>query len=216
MAIVNSMAIGKARKSVGNITLATVKGRTIAREKPAYVRNPNSPAQRAQRDKMAKIVAVWRSMGSKVGKLFTVIPGYGSAYNQFVKANIDKATGVTIDEMSGKITYPAGLIVGYGKYPENTLTLSKTADSEAQIIAVDDQMRSEAQMGDVIGVLYVVKSTGEVFLDEQVLASTFLDDFKAGRSVLIGSPVGADYLSAAFYFSPSRNISTTSLLKSLS
>lgn len=149
MAIIRSLAIGKARKSAGNLTFSTVKGRTIAREKPAFVSNPNTEKQLAQRSKMKKVVAAYRSIGSQVKDLFTVIPQYGSAYNQFVKMNIGIADNFEIDETKGTVKNITGMCVANGVYPSQCFTI-KVALGGVGAFVRNEQLKSEVKAGDMI------------------------------------------------------------------
>lgn len=213
MAIINSMAIGKARKSAGNITFATIKGRTVAREKPAYVRNPQTLAQMAQRAKMAKVVAVWRAFANRLTKVFTVIPGYGSAYNQFVKMNIDKSAGITVDPMTGKVTVPAGLSLGNGKYADNAVLLTEPYANEVGAKLNDQQLKDELKIGDIIGLVVRNNATDTTRVSEIVVLEATLPDWRSGADISFGDDIDAGNLYALYYFSPSRNISSSPVLK---
>lgn len=124
MAIVNSLAIGKSKKSAGNLTYATVKGRTIAKQKVVEVHNPNTPAQQAQRTAMATIVLFWQVWASAFKSYFTKLKPLFSAFNQFVHMNkeIMHTPGlITPDDKIGAI---AGMYVSSGYYGEGSIALS--------------------------------------------------------------------------------------------
>lgn len=152
MAIIRSLAVGKARKSAGNLTFSTVKGRTIAREKPAFVSNPNTPKQQLQRSKMRKVVAAYRSIGAQVRDLFTVVPQYGSSYNQFVKSNIGIADNFEIDETTGNVKNITGMCISNGVYPSGSFVIQVT-DTAVKGHIANLQLRNEIKAGDMI---YVV------------------------------------------------------------
>ena len=149
MAIIRSLAVGKARKSAGNLTFSTVKGRTIAREKPAFVNNPNTAKQQAQRLKMKNVVTAYRAIGSQVKDLFTVIPRYGSAYNQFVKSNIGIADKFEIDEATGTVKNIDGMCVSNGVYPSQCFVLNWKSKSLGAHVA-NAQLREEIKAGDMV------------------------------------------------------------------
>jgi hypothetical protein len=53
MSVINSMGVGKAKGSMGNVTYTTDKaGRTIGRQKPTTVANPQTEGQTYNRDRM--------------------------------------------------------------------------------------------------------------------------------------------------------------------
>lgn len=209
MAIIRSLAIGKARKSAGNLTFSTVKGRTIAREKPAFVSNPNTAKQQAQRTKMSKVVAAYRSIGSQVKDLFTVIPQYGSAYNQFVKMNIGIADNFEIDENTGVVKNITGMCVANGVYPTKCFEF-QVVDNEIAVVIHNPQLREEIKAGDMLfGVGTPVDGDGTPQVYTNVLTE---EDLEAGMSSDYYFPIpDVPALSnvAVAWYSPATNRSTT-------
>lgn len=53
MAVFQSIALGKARGSIGGVTFTVQRGQTIAKSKPISVGNPNTTAQQTQRSRFA-------------------------------------------------------------------------------------------------------------------------------------------------------------------
>lgn len=213
MAIINSLAVGKARNSAGNLTFSTIKGRTIAREKPAYVRNPQTSKQIAQREKMAKIVAAWRQFGYQVKHLFTVIAGYGSAYNQFVKLNVGKAETLVVDAITGKVTPIVGLAMGSGKYDSDAIYLSFSGSNMAQFNVSSSQLIDEMQPGDIFGVIRW-DSTNEKF---EIYSEELFEDqipmLRNGNYLDTDVEVNVNDLYAGYWYSSARNLSSTPILK---
>jgi len=172
MAIINSLAIGKSKKSAGNLTYATVKGRTIAKQKPVSVANPNTPAQQAQRRAMATIVLFWQLWASAFVELFTKRNKLFSQFNQFVHLNKEMmhVPGlITIDDKIGNID---GLYISSGKYGENSITLS---DAAAGVFTVENpEMKRNVKEGDSFIVITVTPNgdnllSATVTVDEQLL-----------------------------------------------
>lgn len=130
MAIIRSLAVGKARKSAGNLTYTTIDGRTIVREKPVFVRNPRTEGQVAQRSKMAKTVALWRWMGQSVKPFFTVRGRHLSEYNEFVKKNIGIADQFGDIQQSGMVMPSVGTWVASGEFPTGAISF-RISDEEA-------------------------------------------------------------------------------------
>lgn len=216
MAIINSLAIGKARKSAGNLTFATIQGRTIAREKPVNVRNPRTEKQLAQRSKMAKTVAAYRSIGFMTKHLFTKLPKYTSQYNQFVKENIKLAENFEVIEETGKVTNVEGLVVSNG----DILPFDTTFDIEYgdATYAWDDNEAAYnfIKHGDYWVVIAVEENTGNCHVVNS--PAYVADGASGGIEVSMGEsyenmglkgPVSA----CAVYYSPSRNISSVGRLQ---
>lgn len=196
MAIIRSLAVGKARKSAGNLTYQTVQGRTIAREKPAFVANPNTPLQQAQRGKMRKLVAAWRAWFSLMKPYFTVIDGYGSAYNQFVKMNMPWAEDFRTDQDAGIVGYADNAYFSNGKYP--TRALDATGGS---VTVADIQLQAEAEAGDRLILIEHGSLTSNPTIQEYVLTEADIENIREGLPVDTGltptAPIGWIFYSSA-------------------
>lgn len=196
MAVIRSLAVGKARKSAGNLTYQTVKGRTIAREKPAFVANPNTPLQQAQRGKMRKLVAAWRAWFSLMKPYFTVIDGYGSAYNQFVKMNMPWAEDFRTDQDAGIVGYADNAYFSNGKYP--TRALDATGGS---VTVADIQLQAEAEAGDRLILIEHGSLTSNPTIQEYVLTEADIENIRQGLPVDTGltptTPIGWIFYSSA-------------------
>lgn len=84
MAIVNSLAVGKATKTAGEITYANVRGRTIARRR--IIANKSDTAeQRRQRTQFGKVSTLAAIIDPYIKQNF-VPSAYGSARNRFIKS----------------------------------------------------------------------------------------------------------------------------------
>ena len=66
MAIINSIILGRASGSIGNVSLSTRKGRVIARQKPTIGANPRTTQQLNQRKKIAAVVIAWYFIGNAI------------------------------------------------------------------------------------------------------------------------------------------------------
>jgi len=208
MAIINSLAIGKAVNSAGNLTFQTVKGRTIAREKPTHVANPNTPAQAAQRDKMRNLVEAWRTFFFQARLFFTVIPGYGSAYNQFVKMNMPYASSPWVTE--GVFTnLPANSYVSNGKYGTGALLVETNTVLIKDVSIADAQLRTEIVEGDIFAAFAANPSSPfDINLTLHELTAPNVVTLAAGDPIEITLPY-ADATFAIVYYSPSRSESST-------
>ena len=94
MAEFNSYLLGKARKSVGNITLCYTRGKNIAKAKVFSRKDNPTPEILAQRARMKALVQLSRQLLPVIRKGFAGI-GKGSAANAFVKVNMSR---VSVDE----------------------------------------------------------------------------------------------------------------------
>lgn len=87
MAIINSMGVGKARGSMGNVTYRTVRGRTIGSQKRGGV----DPATRADGETLVQFIfgLMARFVALHAADIKASFDGtkYGSARNAFIKLN---------------------------------------------------------------------------------------------------------------------------------
>lgn len=212
MAIVNSIAIGEAKNSIGQITYQTVKGRTIARQKPIHVANPQTPPQVAQREKMANLVAAWRTFFFQTRPYWTVIKGYGSAYNEFVSKNMQYASDVVI--VNDKITsLPEGFYISSGKYGETAISLNYTTDAILQITVNDLQLLAEMNPGDKLElILFDPTAQYHSRIREFELTETDITSLRQGDKMNLLSDVDGFYTGVAYY-SSARGVSSTARLE---
>lgn len=92
MAKIQSLAVRKARGSMGGMTYSVLKGQQIVKEKATEVSNPRTTAQMSQRIKLANLVALYRANKPWMSRGgFEIKKATESDYNAFVSANIGKS-----------------------------------------------------------------------------------------------------------------------------
>ena len=212
MAIINSLAIGNAKNSIGQITYSTVKGRTIGRQKPVHVANPRTPRQVAQREKMANLVAAWRTLFFQTRPWWTVIKGYGSAYNEFVSKNMQYGSDVTIED--GIITsIPEGFYISSGKYGETAVSLDYSNGCDLRASVKDLQLLAEMNPGDKLGYV-LIDPTGqfENVVRTREITEFDIDTLRQGGKMDLDSNVDGFY-AGVVYYSSARGVSSTGRLE---
>jgi len=121
MAIINSLAVGKAVKSMGGITYSTIQGRVIAKQKVTTVRDAMTPSQLAQRSKLTATVKLWRQYQADLKQFWTRLDGYNSKYNQFVSSNIGFANDTfSYDPITQNVTQTR-FQIARGYFPVNIM-----------------------------------------------------------------------------------------------
>lgn len=85
MAIFQSIALGKSRGSLGNVTTARVKGQNVAKEKIVSTTNVKSPAQVASRGKMSNAVLAYQYLAVFLSQAFALRKSTESIFNAFVR-----------------------------------------------------------------------------------------------------------------------------------
>ena len=120
MAIIDSVALGKARKSIGNVTLRKRGDIVIASQKVSHCNVIGTYAQVARRVHFANILNAYRSL-SQVLVMKTCFPkatDTRSAYSEFIRLNMTdadvSAVALTKSEAAQSFLCPAPFIVSDG------------------------------------------------------------------------------------------------------
>ncbi|MDR7712472.1 DUF6266 family protein [Riemerella anatipestifer] len=150
MAIVDSIILGRAKGSIGNVTLSTVQGRVIAKQKATIVSNPNTEAQQEQRKKLSKAVLAWQAVGNYVKSGWTSLLPFCSQYQTYTSRNIYGFATKSFSE--GKVTGEdlKDSLASYGKL--GTLNYSANVDDTESITVTFDKagLTNMAKVGDKI------------------------------------------------------------------
>ena len=153
MAEFNSYLLGKARKSVGNITLCYTRKKNIAKAKIFSRKDNPTPEALAQRARMKTLVQLSQSLLPIVQKGFVGI-GKGTTSNAFVASN-QKA--VTVDEKNVATVDFEKLLVATGLVnpPKVTVTYDEESKKYQFTQEVQEEEDGYASAEDkVYGVLY--------------------------------------------------------------
>lgn len=204
MAIVHSLAVGKSKKSAGNLTYATVKGRTIAKQKVVDVHNPNTPAQQAQRSAMATIVLFWQIWASAFKPYFTKLKPLFSAFNQFVHMNktIMHTPGlITADQKIGAIE---GMYISSGYYSERSIV---PASENIQVL--NEALVHAIQADDKILRISPTLDKLAFVTDEYVVKDTDIPTLIANKTILTNFSPSEALLYAFVYVSKDGTITNT-------
>lgn len=154
MAEFNSYLLGKARKSVGNITLCYTKRKNIAKAKVFSRRDNPTPEILAQRVRLKVLVKLGRQLLPIIRKGFAGV-GKGSSSNAFVSSNmaaiaVDEKLAETVDFSLMKVAcgllYPPKVNVDFA---EGTYSFQQEMQEEEDGYASSDDR--------VYGVIYETK-----------------------------------------------------------
>lgn len=153
MAEFNSYLLGKARKSVGNITLCYTKGKNIAKAKVFSRKDNPTPEILAQRARMKALVQLGRSLLPVIRKGFTGI-GKGSTSNAFVAANQE---AISVDAKNVATVEFERLRVATGLFTPPKVTVTYSEETSKYLFEQEEQEEEDgyASADDkVYGVLY--------------------------------------------------------------
>ena|SRR5690554_5260903 len=190
MAIISSLAIGKAKKSAGNLRYQTVKGRTIVAQKPVHVANPNTKKQQAVRGRMSNVVKLYRALNGIVSKSIKVKNKYASIYNTFCSENIKNMPNEvkeTVFDLVQALDKP--IIYSNGTIPAPTVS----APSGGYIVNFE-QALPYLDVGDYAIKTYFSEISETFVTEEKVLSQSDLEN----GDVSIGAHI-EDSKDAAFY-----------------
>lgn len=183
MAISSSLALGKVKGSMGGMTYSIVEGRTIVRQKPTHVRNPNSEGQQIQRGKMANAVRAYQMVGPMCAKTFTVRKKYSSPYNEFVSRNLKAYSPFAVDPDDNHFEFRSGAVLGNGSVPNSSIGHER-GETDLQLISITtDSLKSLLKVGDTLGMYLVDNETGEWEDVYHILTADDVATLKAGDAI---------------------------------
>lgn len=189
MAIVQSIAVGKARGSAGNVTFSTVKGRVIMKEKPIFVANPRTEAQQAQRNALARTVKLWQKIGFLAKDGWTRLNAYASPYNQFLSNNIPlvKELPGTVDDILEQDL--KGLQISSGKLVSPLLNKSGMTVTDSSLTFDVDYGDSDLKIGDKVCVIAFDKLKGNAVKTELILDVNHYNDGVYQFTIFLPPPI---------------------------
>ena len=213
MAIIRSMGVGKASGSIDNITYSTIEGRTIARSKAAFVHNPNTSLQVAQRLRMRDVVFLWRVIGKRFEKLWTKRAKYNSPYNAFVSKNIMNNDAYLVDVTENQYELIDGFVLGDGSYLNTDITVSVGEGGVDMTIPTLTPLGSALKQGDIVGCAFFDQQGVLIDVVENYVRDYQLEDKNLPFTSNFGSSSADFSLIAPYWYSPTRKQSTTCIVK---
>ena len=162
--IINSVFVGKAKKSAGGMTTSTDgAGRTIARQKPIEVRNPKTEAQTVVRDLFKDSTKYSRNMAPLVAPVIQKKYGYRSAYSELSSRIITELKGgiTSVEKLSTKkVRYADGTVLS-GNPEVNTGTVElHTSGTVVFDISWDTSTNAISTVNDTLHIIDIDPNTG--------------------------------------------------------
>lgn len=118
MAIIKSLAVGRAKGSAQDLTYTTIGGATIMKGKVAFPKNPKTTGQMNRRVRWANLVNFWQAFNNINHPSFEGRAPRVSDFNAFIGANIAGApVYLTISEASQGAAVVASYMVSRGSLP---------------------------------------------------------------------------------------------------
>jgi hypothetical protein len=126
MAIIENPKIGRARNSIGNVTLSTHWGRNVMRTKPINVNDPKTPAQLACRGRFKKVRDLVCPMLKYINPAYADSITDMAPYNRVVSINMKHCFIGDTDEIDPNKFV---LCENDGSFVDNVVLTSTVADT---------------------------------------------------------------------------------------
>lgn len=189
MAIIKAGILSKVSGKVAGVVGGTWKGKNYLRElvKPA---NPNTPAQRSQRGKMAFVVASARQLvGDVLNPFLNKFCKTMSGYNYYCRENIKRIGGTPL-------AFTQAPVLSFGTLPTGAIVADSVQNNSAvQFAAVP----SVATGHTLKGIALIIRDNGDV-LSKQVVNNPVaeadyaqLDPLEPGTYKVYGVAFFADF-----------------------
>ena len=203
MAVINSILLGRAKGSIGNVSFSTQKGRIIARQKPSIVANPRTQAQLDQRAKISAVNVAWYMIGNVVKSGITQLVGLGSQFNTYVSKNADVFAGKEFTKESFKTMDLLGSYASIGSTPKLPFAKVEEAVNSLEVSFNKNIFGMSAKVGDILKIVvgnslsseqsYSEVAVNQAMLDQAVPTAVFQDLDLQGH----GETIGALWLESA-------------------
>lgn len=131
MAIIQSLAVGKAKGSAGQLTYAYVGGDTIMKGKVAFPKIPRTLGQMNRRVRWPNLVNMWQAMNGTLHPSFEEAMGRVSDYNMFIGRNNTIPVFLTKQEASMGGCVVAPYVVTEGSLP----SIDTAEDGSGKIVS---------------------------------------------------------------------------------
>ena len=176
MAIINSILLGRAKGSIGNVSFSTQKGRVIARQKPSIVANPRTQAQLDQRAKVSAVNVAWYMIGNVIKSGITQLVGFGSQFNTYVSKNANVFAGKDFTKETFKTMDLTGSYASIGATPKIPFVKVAEDVNTLEVSFNKNIFGMYAKVGDILKVvvgkgLSSDQSYGEVAVTQAMLDS---------------------------------------------
>ena len=175
MAIINSILLGRAKGSIGNVSFSTQKGRVIARQKPSIVSNPRTQAQLDQRAKVSAVNVAWYMIGGVIKSGITQLVGYGSQFNTYVSKNANIFAGRVFTKDSITTLDLLGSYASIGVNPKLPYTKVDEDFNTLEVKFPKSFFGMYAKVGDILKVVVGKALSSEQSYGEFTVTQAMLD-----------------------------------------
>ena len=170
---INSILIGKAKGSAGNVTVTQLKGQTILKQKASIVANPNTEAQQRQRKMMNRSVYFWQLFGHVLKSGWTSLLPFCSEYNTFVSVNSGFFKSKNFDKDSFRNLDAIGAQATKGRLGSLVVSADDINDADQSFVLNATQLQNIAKVGDKLKLLIGAQNQ-ETMNYAEVLVTAYL------------------------------------------
>lgn len=176
----SNMLLGLARGKVGDLVFYRDGGEQRTRTR-VIPKNPRTPAQQAQRSKIANVSALYRALAPIIEQSFTNRPSNQSGYNAFASVAIPVAPYLTKQMAAADVVLPQQCQVSKGvlqSLPARVITLD---DDTGFGIPIDTDSATISSVGEASTALmeeYPTLQVGDKIIAVQLRFTPIPDDFQ--------------------------------------
>lgn len=208
---INSLLIGKGSGSAGNVTVTTLKGQTILKQKATIVSNPSTPLQQNTRKMMSRAVYAWQMIGNTVKAGWTSLLAYASQYNTYVSANAGHFAEATFTPGSFKFSDLNNSIATKGILGVLSYSITEIDANQVGLSFNKVNLNMVAKVGDRIILTGGGSSHSEGGYDEKIVTQALLDSASPSLTFDIGDvPADGPVTVSCYLVSADGKKSTTS------
>ncbi|WP_233862567.1 DUF6266 family protein [Tenacibaculum piscium] len=211
MAIIQSVLMSKASGSIGNISLATIKGRVIAKEKATIVANPRTPKQVSQRNALSRTVYAWQMVSGVVKVGNTTYGKYSNPYAGFISNNVEYFKGIAKDAKELVGSDLISVQATKGKYAPLTRSFVSVEPNKLTLKVNFSSVGDDLKENDSVYLVFTNKTHNRMYSFKATVG--VVDPLLMEKNIVFAGSkdfTSSEYVSAVFYVSSDGKNSTSS------
>ena len=192
MAIFNSIALGKTKGSIGNITTTTLKGQSVAKQRNFNPANPRTVDQVNSRGKMSNAVKAWQFAAIFFSLIDALRKPLESNYNAFVRLTKTAFTDTVQSSGALALSFLEGALTFVG----NFISVTTVLPAEASVTVSFNTNGLAYDASAHVRILSWDQLTSKNIIVDRVISAP---EWAAGSAVVLADMVTVSHGSAYIY-----------------